>query len=107
MITSSATHGKPVGFLAINLLAILIGLVAGLGAVVFRGLIAVFHNLLFLGHFSFTYDANVHTPPSPWGVLGDLCARAGSGGSCVPGGEICAGGKGTWRTGSDGRHLLQ
>ena len=26
------------------------------------------HNLLFLGQWSFDYDANVHTPPSPWGA---------------------------------------
>jgi CIC family chloride channel protein len=49
------------------LLSILIGVVAGLGAVGFRGLIAFFHNLLFLGKLSVVYDANVHTPPSPWG----------------------------------------
>ena len=44
-----------------------IGVVGALGAVVFRGLIALFHNLLFLGQWSFLYDANTHTPPSPWG----------------------------------------
>ena len=48
-------------------LSILIGVVAGLGAVAFRGLIAFFHNLLFLGKLSLVYDANVHTPLSPWG----------------------------------------
>ena len=26
------------------------------------------HNVFFLGQFSFLYDANVHTPASPWGV---------------------------------------
>ena len=80
MIANSATHKKPVGLLAFNLLAILIGLVAGLGAVVFRGLIAVFHNLLFLGNFSFTYDANVHTPPSPWGIFVILVPVVGAAG---------------------------
>ncbi|MGA7802882.1 MAG: chloride channel protein [Gammaproteobacteria bacterium] len=50
------------------LLAALVGLVAGLGAVVFRGLIAVFHNLFFLGQWSLSYSANAHTPASPWGV---------------------------------------
>lgn len=49
------------------LLAILVGIVAGLGAVVLRDLIGLFHNLLFLGSFSVVYDANEHTPPSPWG----------------------------------------
>jgi chloride channel protein, CIC family len=49
-------------------LALAVGVVGGLGAVVFRGLIALFHNLFFLGHFSVFYDANVHTAPSPWGA---------------------------------------
>lgn len=48
-------------------LSILIGVVAGFGAVAFRGLIAFFHNLLFLGKFSVIYDANIYTPLSPWG----------------------------------------
>ena len=47
-------------------LSLLIGIMAGLGAVAFRGLIAFFHNLLFLGKFSFIYDANIHTPSSRW-----------------------------------------
>ena len=56
---NNATRGKLVGLLACNLLAILLGLVA----VVFRGLIAAFHNLLVFGQCSFDYDANAHTPP--------------------------------------------
>jgi CIC family chloride channel protein len=44
-----------------------VGILAGLGAVIFRAMIAVFHNVLFLGRFSWSYDANTHTPPSPWG----------------------------------------
>ena len=51
------------------LLAMLIGLVAGCGAWVFRGMIAFLHNLFFLGKISFFYEANVHTPPGPWGPL--------------------------------------
>ncbi len=53
--------------LRFSLLAVIVGIVAGLGAVIFRGLIASFHNALFLGRFSLEYDANVHTPLSPWG----------------------------------------
>lgn len=49
------------------LLAVVIGLVGGCGAVVFRGMIAFFHNAFFLGKISFFYEANVHTPPGPWG----------------------------------------
>jgi CIC family chloride channel protein len=55
--------------LQMALLSVPIGIVAGLGAVIFRALIAFFHNLLFLGELSVAYDANVHTPASPWGVF--------------------------------------
>ncbi len=48
-------------------LSIPVGIIAGLGAVAFRALIGFFHNLLFLGRLSTAYDANAHTPPSPWG----------------------------------------
>ncbi len=59
----------PLSTLRFSLLAVLIGGVAGMGAVAFRALIALFHNLLFLRTFSITYDANLHTPASPWGPL--------------------------------------
>jgi CIC family chloride channel protein len=49
-------------------LSILIGIAAGIGAVVFRDLIAFFHNVLFLGKISVFYDASLHTPQSPWGA---------------------------------------
>lgn len=49
-------------------LSIAVGVVAGVGAIAFRALISIFHNFLFFGKFSTTYDANVHTPPSPWGT---------------------------------------
>jgi CIC family chloride channel protein len=67
MEKSDVAKGKPLGMLGFSLLSILIGVIAGLGAVVFRGLIALFHNVMFLGKVSLVYDANVHTPPSPWG----------------------------------------
>jgi CIC family chloride channel protein len=57
----------PLGPIVFALLSVPVGLVAGLGAVVFRAMIAVFHNLLFLGRLSWSYDANAHTPESPWG----------------------------------------
>jgi CIC family chloride channel protein len=50
-------------------LAIGVGLIAGYGAVAFRLLIAMFHNLFFAGRFSVTYDALEHTGPSRWGVF--------------------------------------
>jgi CIC family chloride channel protein len=44
-------------------LAIAVGLIAGIGAIFFRALISFFHDLLFLGKFSLVYDANDHAPP--------------------------------------------
>jgi chloride channel protein, CIC family len=58
---------KPLRHPAFWLVSVLVGVVAGLGAVVFRGLIGAFHNLFFLGKLSFLYDANLHTPSNPWG----------------------------------------
>ncbi|MEJ2687300.1 MAG: chloride channel protein [Gammaproteobacteria bacterium] len=54
--------------LRVALLAVLVGLVAGFGAVAFRLLVALFRNLFFFGRLSFVYDANFHTLPSAWGV---------------------------------------
>jgi CIC family chloride channel protein len=50
------------------LAAVLVGVIAGVGAVAFRDMIGGFHNLLFLGKLSFDYDANLHTTTSPWGL---------------------------------------
>ena len=57
------------GVLCFYALAFLVGIVAGLGAILFRGLIALTHNFLFLGRFSLLYNANLHTAPGPWGPL--------------------------------------
>lgn len=54
--------------LQMAVIAIVLGMFCGLGAVVFRGMIALIHNFAFLGKFSFLYDANAHTPPSPLGA---------------------------------------
>ena len=58
---------RPLLLISLCLLALVVGIVTGLGAVAFRALIACVHNLLFLGHWSFYYDSSVFTPPSPWG----------------------------------------
>lgn len=50
-------------------LAVLVGLIAGYGAVAFRGLISLFHNFFFFGRFSLSYNALDHTAPSRWGAL--------------------------------------
>jgi CIC family chloride channel protein len=59
---------RSLGLLALSVLALVVGLVTGLGAVAFRALIAFIHNLFFLGKLSILFDANQFTPPSPWGA---------------------------------------
>ncbi len=71
-VTPDEQADKPVGrmhLLPLSLLALLVGLVTGLGAVIFRDLIGLVHNLLFLGRFAFAYNASVFTPNDPWGPL--------------------------------------
>lgn len=53
--------------LVMSLLAIGIGILTGLGAGVFRALIALIYNISYMGRFSFDYDANLLDPVSPWG----------------------------------------
>jgi chloride channel protein, CIC family len=59
---------RTMGLLALSLLAIGIGIVTGVGAVGFRALIGLIHNVFYFGRFSAVYDANVLEPPSPWGA---------------------------------------
>jgi len=66
---ADSTAPKPLSIWIMALLAVAVGLIGGFGAVIFRGMIAIVHNLLFLGTFSYQYDANIHTPtPAPWGA---------------------------------------
>ncbi len=58
---------RRIGLPFLSVLAFGVGIVTGLGAVLFRDLIGFVHNVLFLGELTFRYDANVFTPPSPWG----------------------------------------
>ncbi|PTW58783.1 CIC family chloride channel protein [Breoghania corrubedonensis] len=49
--------------------AFLIGLVAATGAVIFRYLISIVHNIFYYGTFSLYYDANQFEAPSSFGAL--------------------------------------
>ncbi|MCB8835996.1 chloride channel protein [Aurantimonas sp. VKM B-3413] len=49
-------------------LALIVGIVAGLGAIVFKFLIAIIYNLAFYGVFQPHLDPNQYGPPSPWGA---------------------------------------
>jgi chloride channel protein, CIC family len=62
-------QNHPMRLPQLSLLALGLGIVTGIGAVLFRDLIGLVHNLLFAGQFSVHYDANVFTAPAPWGAL--------------------------------------
>jgi len=49
-------------------LAIFVGVIAGLGAVVFRRLIGLMHNLFFYGKFNSNFNDLHHSALSPWGA---------------------------------------
>jgi CIC family chloride channel protein len=57
------------GLVALCFYALAVGMVTSVGAFVLRSLMALFHNVFFLGEFSFVYDANIFDPPGPWGPL--------------------------------------
>ncbi len=59
---------RSIGLLGISILALVVGIITGFGAVFFRALIALIHNIAFLGTFSIAFDANKFTPPGPWGA---------------------------------------
>ena len=52
-----------------SLLAIVVGVITGFGAVLFRALIGLIHNIAFLGLFAIDYEASVFTPAGPWGAF--------------------------------------
>jgi CIC family chloride channel protein len=58
-----------IGLARLSLLAVFVGLITGAGAILFRALIGLIHNMAFLGSFAVNYDASLFTPPSPWGAL--------------------------------------
>lgn len=60
---------RRVSLLVLCGLALVIGVMTGLGAVVFRALIGLVHNLFYFGRLSFVYDANVSEGPSRFGDL--------------------------------------
>ena len=66
---TSAEEIRQLPLRQISLLALVLGVITGLGAVLFRDLIGLIHNVAFTGHALVHYDANVFTAPSPWGPL--------------------------------------
>jgi len=58
---------RKVSLLTLCGLALVIGVMTGLGAVAFRALIGFVHNALYNGKLSFIYDANIAEAPSRFG----------------------------------------
>jgi chloride channel protein, CIC family len=68
--SNDESESRPsIGLFRLSLIAILVGAVTGFGALGFRKLIGFIHNFFFLGRLSFLYDANTHTPASPWDIF--------------------------------------
>jgi chloride channel protein, CIC family len=64
---ATARDERRVGLLVLCLLALGIGIMTGIGAVILRSLIGLIHNLMFNGVFRIGYDANILEGPSRWG----------------------------------------
>jgi CIC family chloride channel protein len=64
-----ASEQKRVSLLTLCGLALVIGIMTGFGAVAFRALIALVHNLFHNGKLSIVFDANVSEGPSRFGDL--------------------------------------
>lgn len=60
---------RTLNFVVLSVLAFFVGIATGYGAIGFRALIGLIHNLFFTGQLAFHYDANVFTPLGPWGVF--------------------------------------
>ena len=67
-----------IGLVYLSFLALAVGVVTGYGAVAFRDLIGLIHNIFFLGKFSFAYDASLFTPASRWGAFVILAPVVGA-----------------------------
>jgi CIC family chloride channel protein len=67
--SSQSDDSRRLPLTQLSLLALGLGVITGLGAVFFRDLIGLVHNLLFAGQAAVHYDANLFTAPAPWGPL--------------------------------------
>ena len=75
---AEADESRRLNLVSLSLLALAVGIAAGVGAIIFRELIGLIHNLLFLGQFASQYDTKVFTPASPWGAFVILAPVVGA-----------------------------
>src|SRR6202789_2698648 len=64
---TTAREERRVSLLTLCLLALGIGIMTGIGAVLLRSLIGLIHNFMINGVFKIPYDANILEGPSRWG----------------------------------------
>ena len=64
------TETRRIRIIGMILLAVVVGVIAALGSEIFRLMIALVHNLLFVGVFKLSYDANLPTALNSWGPWG-------------------------------------
>ena len=98
---------KPLGAFSLAALAVVLGIVAGLGAFAFRALIALFHNLLFLGRSRSSTTATSTRRRGPWGYGVVLVPAVGAVVVVFLVKNFAPEAKGHGVPGGDGRHLLQ
>jgi CIC family chloride channel protein len=67
-VDGKSDHRPPrLSLTALCCLALVVGIVTAIGAVVFRELIGLVHNLFFLGQFKVAYNASLFDPKNHWG----------------------------------------
>src|SRR6202051_1029690 len=71
-VSPQQAANRPLALGYLSLLALVIGIVTGFGAVIFRALIGLIHNIFFLGRFAVAYDASQFTAVGHWGPLAIL-----------------------------------
>ena len=98
---------RRIGLVTLSVLALVVGVVTGFGAVVFRDLIGLIHNVPVPRQMAVRYDANVFTPPSPWGPFVILVPVIGRPCRYLSRHALCARGARPRRAGGHGRDLLQ
>lgn len=67
-ISRIETSETTIGTLGMFFISFVVGIIAGFGSIVFRGMIGFVHNLSFNGRLSFLFDVNQHAARSVWGL---------------------------------------
>lgn len=78
LLQPTVLSASRLGLAALCALAAIVGVITGVGALVFRVMISAIHNLFFLKTFSLNYDSSLFTPGSPWGAAVILVPVVGS-----------------------------